>query len=55
VGEKRITVPPTLAIVVLLAVLDGMALASWDKYASRAHCGLAFSEFRDTKSAGCGR
>ena len=43
---KRIDVPPTVAIVALLAVLGGMALAAQDKYALQVPGGLAFSDFR---------
>jgi Cytochrome P460 len=43
---KRINVPPTVAIVALLAVLGGMALAAQDRYALQVPGGLAFSEFR---------
>ncbi len=43
---KRIDVSPTVAIVALLAVLGGMALAAQDKYALQVPGGLAFSDFR---------
>ena len=43
---KRINVPPTVAIVALLAVLGGMALAAQDRYSLQVEGGLAFSEFR---------
>jgi hypothetical protein len=43
---KRMKIPPTVAIVALLAVLGGIALAAQDRYSLQVPGGLAFSEFR---------
>src|SRR6202167_2305262 len=43
---KRTSIPPTVAIVALLAVLAGIALAAQDRYSLQVPGGLAFSEFR---------
>ena len=43
---KRTSTPSTVAIVMLLAGLGGVALAAQDKYALQVPGGLAFSEFR---------
>jgi hypothetical protein len=43
---KRTKIPPTIAIVALLAGLGGIALAAQDRYYVQAPGGLAFSEFR---------
>ena len=43
---KRTCIPPTVAVVALLAALGGIALAAQDKYALQVPGGLAFSEFR---------
>ena len=43
---KRIRIPPTIAIVALLAALGGIALAAQDRYSVQVPGGLAFSEFR---------
>jgi hypothetical protein len=43
---KRTSIPPTVAVVALLAALGGIALAAQDKYALLVPSGLAFSEFR---------
>jgi Cytochrome P460 len=43
---KRPSIPPTVAVVALLAALGGAALAAQDRYALQVPGGLAFSEFR---------
>jgi hypothetical protein len=43
---KRTSIRPTAAVVALLAVLGGVALAAQDKYALEVPGGLAFSHFR---------
>jgi hypothetical protein len=43
---KSKNIPAIMVIVVLLAILGGMALATQDKYTVRVPNGLAFSEFR---------
>jgi hypothetical protein len=43
---KRTSIPPTVAVVALLASLGGAALAAQDRYALQVPGGLAFSEFR---------
>src|SRR5258706_16275953 len=43
---KRTSVPATVAIVALLAVVGGLALAAQDKYALQVPGGFAFSELR---------
>lgn len=43
---KRTGIPPTVAVVALLAAAGGVALAAQDKYALQVPNGLAFSEFR---------
>jgi hypothetical protein len=43
---KRSSIPPTLAVVALLAALGGVALAAQDRYTLKVPGGLAFSEFR---------
>jgi len=43
---KRSKIPPTVAVVTLLAALGGVALAAQDRYAVKVPGGLAFAEFR---------
>jgi hypothetical protein len=43
---KRTRIPPTIAVVALLAALGGVALAAQDRYTLQVPGGLAFSEFR---------
>ncbi|HUN39824.1 MAG TPA: cytochrome P460 family protein [Acetobacteraceae bacterium] len=43
---NRTSVPPTVAIMVLLTALGGIALAAQDRYTLQVPGGLAFSEFR---------
>jgi Cytochrome P460 len=43
---KSKNIPATMVIVVLLAIMGGMALAAQDKYTVQVPNGLAFSEFR---------
>ena len=43
---KSKNIPATMVIVVLLAIMGGMALAAQDKYTVQVPDGLAFSEFR---------
>jgi hypothetical protein len=43
---KRTNIPPTVAVVALLAALGGVALAAQDRYALQVPGGLAFSEFK---------
>ena len=43
---KRTSIPPTAAVVALLAALGGIALAAQDKYTLQVPGGMAFSEFR---------
>ena len=43
---KRTSIPPTVAVVALLAAVGGVALAAQDKYTLKVPGGLAFSEFR---------
>jgi hypothetical protein len=43
---KRTSIPPTAAVVALLGVLAGIALAAQDRYSLQVPGGLAFSEFR---------
>jgi hypothetical protein len=43
---KRTSIPPTVAVVALLAALGGVALAAQDRYTLQVPGGLAFSEFR---------
>jgi hypothetical protein len=43
---KRTSISSTAAVVALLAVLGGIALAAQDKYALQVPGGLAFSDFR---------
>lgn len=43
---KRTHIPPSLAVVGLLAALGGVALAAQDRYGLKVPGGLAFAEFR---------
>jgi Cytochrome P460 len=43
---KRTSIPPTVAVVTLLAAIGGVALAAQDRYTLQVPGGLAFSEFR---------
>jgi hypothetical protein len=43
---KRTNIPPTVAVVALLAALTGIALAAQDRYTVRVPGGLAFAEFK---------
>jgi len=45
-GMKSKTIPATVIIVVLLAVLGSMALAAQDRFTLKAPNGVAFSEIR---------
>ena len=42
--------PVIVSVALLLAAVGGIALAAQDKYTVKVPDGLAFAEFRDTKS-----
>ena len=50
---KKTQITAIAVIAVVLTVLSGMVLAQQDKYTLKVPGGLAFSEFRGYKAAGC--